>query len=345
MHNDEYSLDDFDFRLPAELIAQHPAARRDDARLMILDRGTGQRTHSVFSRLHEFLLPGDILVFNDARVINARVPCRRESGGAVELILLDRKGTVQWTAIATRMKRLKPGTRLLPCHGSEIEFLVVQRDEDTILIESSVELDRDILEKIGRIPLPPYIEREPDTADSERYQTVYARADGAVAAPTAGLHFTRKVLGTIGAMGVETVHLTLLVSWGTFQPVRTGRISDHRMHVERFYISEGTAGAVNRARKEKRRVIAVGTTTLRVLESTFHSGENHAGEGETDIFIYPPAQVKSINAMITNFHTPRSTLLMLVSAFAGHDRIMAAYREAIEMRYRFFSYGDAMFIR
>jgi S-adenosylmethionine:tRNA ribosyltransferase-isomerase len=344
MYDDDYSLDDFDFSLPDELIAQHPAARRDDARLMVLDRATDQRTHSVFSKLHRFLLPGDILVFNDARVMNARVPCRRETGGAVELMLLERISARQWKAIATRTKKLKPGTRLFPISGRDIEFFVVQREDSSIVIESNVILDREILDDIGQVPLPPYIERDADKVDADRYQTVYARADGAVAAPTAGLHFTRKLITDIAEKGIEMTHLTLIVSWGTFQPVRSARIAEHRMHAERYHMSEETAEAVNRARTEKRRVIAVGTTSLRVLESTFGSGANQAGEGETDLFIYPPKKVRSIDALITNFHTPRSTLLMLVSAFAGHERILSAYHEAIAHRYRFFSYGDAMFI-
>lgn len=344
MHHDEYSLDDFNFSLPAELIAQHPAMRRDESRLMILDRRTGQRTHSVFSRLPEFLIPGDILVFNDARVMNARISCRRETGGAVEVILLERRGTHHWTAISSRTKRLKPGTRLISGLRTDIEFIVVKREDATILLESNVALNHETLEDIGKVPLPPYIGREADVNDEERYQTVYAKADGAVAAPTAGLHFTPELLEAISDMGIEMVHLTLFVSWGTFQPVRVDKISDHRMHEERYYLGEKTAEAVNHARKEKRRIIAVGTTSLRVLESTFRSGANHAGEGVTGIFIYPPTRVKSIDAMITNFHTPRSTLLMLVSAFAGHDRIMSAYHEAIDLRYRFFSYGDAMLI-
>ncbi len=344
MREDDYSLDDFDFSLPAELIAQHPPGRREDARLMVLERATGHRIHSSFSRLAGFLVPGDLLVFNDARVMNARVPCRRDTGGTVELMLLERTGTYQWKALSSRTKRLKPGARLYPLSKTDVEFTVVEREETSIVIESNLPLDRETLDGIGQVPLPPYIEREADVTDAERYQTVFATSDGAVAAPTAGLHFTHELLGALVDMGIEMAHLTLFVSWGTFQPVRTEIISEHRMHAERYHLGAEAAEAVNRARSEKRRVIAVGTTSLRVLESTFLSGVNRAGEGETDIFIYPPKRVSSIDALITNFHTPRSTLLMLVSAFAGHDRIMSAYREAIEMRYRFFSYGDAMFI-
>lgn len=344
MHENDYSLDDFDFSLPAELVAQHPAGRREDARLMVLERVTGHRTHSTFSKITEFLVPGDVLVFNDARVMNARVKCRRDTGGAVELMLLERVGTNQWKALSTRTKRLKPGTRLYPLAGIDIEFAVVKRDDASIVIQSNVTLDRETLDRIGQVPLPPYIERESDMTDAERYQTVFARSDGAVAAPTAGLHFTHEMIGAMADMGIVMAHITLFVSWGTFQPVRTKIISEHRMHAERYHIGAAAAEAVNRARMENRRVIAVGTTSLRVLESTFLSGVNRAGEGETDIFIYPPRKVGSIDALITNFHTPCSTLLMLVSAFAGHEHIMAAYREAIEKRYRFFSYGDAMFI-
>ncbi|TFH39832.1 MAG: tRNA preQ1(34) S-adenosylmethionine ribosyltransferase-isomerase QueA [Chrysiogenales bacterium] len=344
MRDDEYSLDDFDFELPPELIAQEPAEKRDESRLLVLDRATGKVTHSRFSRISEFLRPGDLLVFNDARVMHARVPCMRESGGAVELILLAHCGNLRWTAISNRTKKLKPGGRLIPLRGEGVEFRITGRVGDIIELETNVPLTPDALDSIGVVPLPPYITREAAEYDMERYQTVYARASGAVAAPTAGLHFTDDLLRRIDEMGVQTEFVTLLVSWGTFQPVRSKNIAEHKMHFERFDIRDETAVAINKARIEGRRVVAVGTTSLRVLESTFHSGRNIPGEGDTNIFIRPPGKVLSIDALITNFHTPRSTLLMLVSAFAGHDTVMAAYREAVEMRYRFFSYGDAMFI-
>ena len=340
----EYLLDDFDFDLPADLIAQYPAERREDARLLVLDRTSGLLSHSTFSKLHEFLRRGDLLVFNDARVMRARVACRRESGGIVEVILLASRGATTWSAIASRTKRLKPGTRLVPLRDTGMEFTVQRREGDTIVIESNKKLDGVALGVIGELPLPPYIARNADDMDEERYQTVFAKSDGAIAAPTAGLHFTGDYLDRLGAMGVEKAHLTLLVSWGTFQPVRTNRISEHRMHTESYLLGVEAAGTINRARGEGRRIIAVGTTSLRVLESTYRDGCNLAGEGETDLFLYPPMRIESIDAMITNFHTPRSTLLMLVSAFAGRDAILAAYREAIERRYRFFSYGDAMLI-
>ena len=338
-----FRLSDFDFHLPEELIAQEPAAERDMSRLMVL-REDGLLEHRGFRDIVEYLREGDVVVFNDARVIPARVFFSRLSGGRVEFILTQRLDDYRWTAICNRTSRLIPGERLRAEAAGDVEIRVVSREGDHFIIESQTAMDRTVLEKIGEVPLPPYIRRASNELDGERYQTVYAREDGAAAAPTAGLHFTGGLLSEMAARGVHTVYLTLFVSWGTFQPVRQEEISLHRMHAERYLLPEATAGAVNRARAEGRRVIAAGTTSLRVLESTFDSGINRPGEGTTDIFIRPPHRPQSIDALITNFHTPRSTLLMLVAAFAGYDRIMEAYSRAVEMRYRFFSYGDAMII-
>ena len=340
-----YTLHDFEFDLPEELVAQEPAGERGASRLFVLDRAAGTYTHSMFSDLPSFLEKGDLLVFNDSRVIPARIYCTRESGGAVEFVLARRLDTMRWYAISNRTARLKAGESLACIGDPSVMLRILGRSGEYLEIESSVELAQDVLERVGNIPLPPYIRREPSEEDKARYQTVYASKPGAVAAPTAGLHFTEEILGRIKAKGVEAAFVTLEVSWGTFQPVRVDNIEEHTMHSERYEISEETAGAVNRARREGRRIIAVGTTSLRVLESSFDGEKNTAGRNETAIFIRPGVRVRSVSAMITNFHTPKSTLLMLVSAFAGYDTIMAAYKEAVRLRYRFFSYGDSMFIR
>ena len=340
-----YTLSDFDFELPEELVAQEPSGERGGSRLFVLDRAAGTHTHSMFADLPSFLNEGDLLVFNDSRVIPARIYCTRASGGAVEFVLARRLDTMRWYAISNRTARLKAGEEISCIGDPSVKMRILGRSGEYLEIESSVEFTQGLLERIGNIPLPPYIRREPSEEDKARYQTVYASKPGAVAAPTAGLHFTEDVLARIKAKGVETRFVTLEVSWGTFQPVRVDNIEEHTMHSERYEISEETAAAVNAARKEGRRIIAVGTTSLRVLESSFDCENNVAGKNDTAIFIRPGVKVKSVDAMITNFHTPKSTLLMLVSAFAGYDTIMAAYKEAVRMRYRFFSYGDSMFIR
>jgi S-adenosylmethionine:tRNA ribosyltransferase-isomerase len=339
-----YTLEDFTFDLPDELIAQHPAEKRDASRLMVLDRTGGSRRHLSFGDIVGEIRAGDVLVFNNARVIHARIYCLRRTGGRVEIILTRKKTDGRWLIICNRTKRLNIGEIISPEKDSSINLAITGRVEDHLEIESDIELTDDILKRIGEMPLPPYIRHAAEKNDSERYQTVYASESGAVAAPTAGLHFTPELLESLKNRGARLEFLTLYVSWGTFQPVRSGDISLHRMHTERYYLPEETAEAVNLARREGRRVIAVGTTSLRVLETTFIDGVNTAGTGETDIFIYPPAEVRSIDALVTNFHTPGSTLLMLVSAFAGYELIMDTYREAVRGKYRFFSYGDAMMI-
>ena len=344
MRNNQYTLDDFFYELPPELIAQQPQDKRDASRLFVLDRNDNSYTHSEFTHLPTFLRKGDLLVMNDARVISARILCRRQSGGSIELLLTRQIDRCRWAAITNRTKRIREGERVFPVSDDSIEFIIRAKRADTIEIETNRALDDHVLSSIGQIALPPYIKRDTTEMDRERYQTIYARESGAVAAPTAGLHFTDKLIEKIRAMGVETVFITLHVSWGTFQPVRADQIKDHRMHSEKYVLSHETAAAVNEARKSRRRVVAVGTTSLRVLESTYRNGLNIPGEGETDIFIYPPRNVLSADSLLTNFHTPYSTLLMLVASFAGYDAIMSAYREAVLRRYRFFSYGDAMLI-
>lgn len=344
MPSDHFTLDDFDFELPAELIAQYPAEKRDESRLFVLDRKSGTYLHSGFSSLTTFLKKGDLLVYNDAKVINARIPCRRTSGGAIELLLTGRINERRWTAITNRTSRIASGDVIYAVENSAIAFRIIDKTEQVIEIEANTELDDDLLATIGQLALPPYIKREMTQEDRTRYQTVFARESGAVAAPTAGLHFTPELVEAVTSMGARMVPLTLFVSWGTFQPVRDRNIASHHMHSERFILESDSAEKINNARKKGDRIIAVGTTSVRVLESTFRDGMNIPGEGETDIFIYPPRKVTAIDSLITNFHTPRSTLLMLVAAFAGYDVIMEAYREAIRQRYRFFSYGDSMLI-
>ncbi|MCU0843683.1 MAG: tRNA preQ1(34) S-adenosylmethionine ribosyltransferase-isomerase QueA [Spirochaetes bacterium] len=338
-----YRLSDFEFNLPDELIAQEPANERDASRLLVMSRGGGLE-HRMFRDILEYLREGDVLVFNDARVMPARVYFIRQSGARVEFILTGRLDELRWTAICNRTSRIKIGETLRAQGDETVTIRVLARGAEDFTIESGVVLDDGVLETIGVVPLPPYIRRDHSALDVERYQTVYARESGAVAAPTAGLHFSTELLHDIAARGVEFAYLTLFVSWGTFQPVRHEDLSLHRMHSERFILPEASAAVINRARAERRRVIAAGTTSLRVLETTFHEGANRAAEGVTDLFIYPPTTLRSVDALLTNFHTPRSTLLMLVAAFAGYASIMEAYREAVANRYRFFSYGDAMLI-
>ncbi|MDY6933515.1 MAG: tRNA preQ1(34) S-adenosylmethionine ribosyltransferase-isomerase QueA [Spirochaetota bacterium] len=339
-----YTLNDFNFQLPSELIAQYPSDKREECRLFVLDRDSGRYHHRVFHEIEDFLVKGDVLVLNDARVIPARILVTKESGGVVETILVNHLFNNRWLVLCNRTKRLKINKFLTSVADPSVKFKVLRRVEDYIEVETNVELNEVVLNRIGEIPLPPYIRRDVNEYDKERYQTVYSNRVGAVASPTAGLHFTKELMKRLIAMGVIIIYITLYVSWGTFQPVRENDLTRHKMYSERFYIPEESIKEINRARSEGRRIVAVGTTSLRTLESTFDNSLNSSVSGETDIFIYPPYKIRSIDALITNFHTPNSTLLMLVSAFAGYERIMDAYKEAIDIRYRFFSYGDAMLI-
>lgn len=339
-----YTLSDFSFELPDELIAQFPVTKREESRLLVLNRESGECEHRIFRQLDEYLREGDLLVMNDARVIPARIFFRRVTGGLIEIILTRQLDGESWLALTNKTRRLREHEVLRALSDPSVEIEIVERMAEGIIIKTNTPLDIDTLNRIGEYPLPPYIKREFSEIDSERYQTVFAAADGAIASPTAGLHFSDDLLSRIKKRGVRMVYLTLYVSWGTFQPVRQEDLSRHRMHSEQFILDECTAAEINRARRESRRIIAVGTTVLRVLESTLENGVNLPGHGETDIFIYPPYEIQSIDALITNFHTPHSTLLMLVSAFAGYETIMDAYRIAISERYRFYSYGDAMLI-
>ena len=347
-------LSDFDYTLPERLIAQHPAARRDASRLMVLRRSGETIEHRAFSDLPEYLRPNDSLVLNDTRVIPARlIGTREESGGKMELLLLHRHpdpdGNCVWDALARPGRRARPGARILfrtnrdePLVGT---ILAARPGLRTVKFEGAVDVERALME-IGQVPLPPYIRRAPDRdEDPMRYQTVYAKTDGAVAAPTAGLHFTEDLLDRVRARGVETLFVTLHVGVGTFAPVRAEPIETHRMHEEAFQIPSDVAETVNATRAGGGRIVAVGTTSVRVLETA--SGESGVVEetsGVTDLFIYPGYRFKAVDALVTNFHLPKSTLLMLVSAFTGRDLLFHAYREAIERSYRFYSYGDAMLV-
>ena len=338
--------DDFDFDLPGELIAQEPASR-GASRLLLLDRSAEGVDHRRVTELPGLLNPGDLLLLNDTRVIPARVFAHRSTGRRFELLLLRELDGGAWECLLRPGARARVGERLVLSDGGEV-ILVERRDEGrwAVAFEPQLELAR--LDRIGEMPLPPYISR-PEGAtveDRETYQTVYASKPGAVAAPTAGLHFTRELLDEIDDRGVERVFVTLHVGLGTFRPVSAVRVADHRMHSEWYCFSEATARVVNEAVSSGRRIVCVGTTSVRALEGALAAGNGQIepGEGWTDIFITPGYRFRGAGAMLTNFHLPKSTLLMLISAFAGRDRALSAYQDAIASRYRFFSYGDAMLI-
>lgn len=335
-------LSDFDYDLPEELIAQTPAPVRDRSRLLVLDRASGSVSHCTFSDAVDRFVPGDVLVLNDTRVVPCRLAARKAGGGKAELFLLEELGVNRWTALVRGGVDKGRTATVAPGVGAE----VIDRADDgfsTVRFFGTPDI-RALLGSIGRVPLPPYIRRDPGAEDRERYQTVYAAREGAVAAPTAGLHFTTDLLERIRSRGVATATVTLHVGPGTFQPVRVDEVVRHRIHPERYEVPEATASLVNRARHEGRRIIAVGTTTVRALESAAGGGTVTAGAGSTDLFILPGHCFRAVDGMVTNFHLPRSTLLMLVAAFAGREHVLAAYREAVRERYRFYSYGDAMLV-
>ncbi len=340
-------LNDFDFELPEELIAQYPPDSREDSRLMVVDRGNNEIHTEVFGDILDYFVSGDLLVLNDTRVIPARLLGEKESGGRIEVFLVRRLASddEDWACLTRCSKSPKPGSRLLL--GGEVEATVLAGGEAPYRhIRFSCEGDfTETLERVGRIPLPPYIRREDNSVDRDRYQTVFARANGAVAAPTAGLHFTERILEQLRDRGVIICPVTLHVGLGTFLPVRVENILEHRMHSETFHVPQSTADAVNAAKAEGRRVFALGTTTTRTLEyAVDETGRLEAGEGSSDLFIYPGFRFQIVDAMITNFHLPKSTLLMLVSAFAGRDLVLEAYCQAVREQFRFFSYGDCMLI-
>ena len=334
-------VSDFQFELPDRLIARHPLAERRASRLLCLDGPSGELSHRQFAELLDYLRPGDLMVFNNTRVIPARLFGRKATGGQLEVLVervLDNRRVL---AHVRSSKSPKPGSRILLEDGSGASMLA---RHDALFELEFDEPVLPLLERIGHMPLPPYIDRPDDTADRERYQTVYAQKAGAVAAPTAGLHFDAELLEAIRAKGIDTAEVTLHVGAGTFQPVRVERIEDHHMHSEWLEVGQDVVDAVHACKARGGRVIAVGTTSVRSLETAACDGQLKAFSGDTDIFIYPGRPFHVVDALVTNFHLPESTLLMLVSAFAGYRETMAAYRAAVEHDYRFFSYGDAMFI-
>jgi len=360
-------LNDFDYLLPEELIAQRPRPRRGQSRLLVLHRPDGRIEHRQFADLPEYLQPGDILVINETRVIPARLRGQRQdTGGKVEILLVRDHGEERWQFLVKPSRRARSGIEFSFGDGRlicEVEERVGP-GEWTGRFRSRENPD-EVLRALGQVPLPPYIRRPPEEDDRRRYQTVYARQDGAVAAPTAGLHFTRELLKKISGRGIEIVPILLHVGPGTFRPVKVSDIARHRMEAEFYRISQASAATINRAREEGRRIVVVGTTAVRALESCAagkRAGSGSAvpdgggsgtgaaegrlapGEGWTDLFIHPPFSFRMTDALITNFHLPRSTLLMLVSSLAGRDLILRAYREAVVERYLFYSYGDAMII-
>ena len=335
---------DFDFELPEELIAQTPIQQRDHSRLMHLDKRTGEIEHHHFYELPQFLRKGDCLVLNDSRVLPARLIGSRSTGGSVELVLLRDLGEGRWECLSRPGRKTKPGTELHFGEGELTATVESIAEGGNRIVKFHYEgIFLEVLERLGKMPLPPYIKEE--LKDAERYQTVYSREIGSAAAPTAGLHFTKELLAEIEAMGVNVCYVTLHVGLGTFRPVKEAEIENHEMHAEFCVIPERTAQIVTETKKAGGRVIAVGTTSCRTLESfAAEDGSLPVSSGWTNIFIYPGYRFKCIDALITNFHLPESTLIMLVSALAGREHVLNAYKTAVEERYRFFSFGDAMMI-
>ena len=343
---------DFDFDLPPELIAQEPPAERGGSRLLLLDRASGAITHRTICALPELLVPSDVLVINNTRVFPARLLGRRvASDGAVECLLTGHIEDDQWEALVHPGQKLKPGARVVfegarVLHGEILERRFHGRRLIRLWTDDGGSVD-DAVDAIGHVPLPPYIKRDDHRADRDRYQTMFARSRGSVTAPTAGLHFSPALVARSVARGVAIAEITLHVGYGTFQPVRVEQVEDHRVERERYEIGRTAAETITAALHEKRRIVAVGTTTTRALEAVAreHDGQIVPGSGWTDLFIYPGFTFRVVSGLLTNFHLPQSSLLMLVSAFAGRERVLLAYRQAIADRYRFYSYGDAILIR
>ena len=336
---------DFYYDLPEELIAQTPLERRDASRLMTLDRKTGEITHRHFYDLVELLRPGDCLVMNNSRVLPARLLGHRvPTGGAVEVLLLKDQGNGVWECLTKPGRKTHTGTELSFGDGELTATVAGERDDGNKLVQFHYEgIFLEVLERLGNMPLPPYIKEE--LQDGERYQTVYSKINGSAAAPTAGLHFTQELLDKLAAKGVKEAYITLHVGLGTFRPVKAEEITEHHMHSEFCMISQETADIINETKRAGGRIVCVGTTSCRTLESLAdENGYFHESSAWTDIFIYPGYKFKAMDALITNFHLPESTLVMLVSAFADREKILNAYNIAVQQRYRFFSFGDAMFI-
>ena len=335
---------DFYYDLPEELIAQTPLEQRDSSRLLVLDKNNGSLQHRHFFDIIEYLQPGDCLVLNNSRVLPARLIGHRPTGGAVEVLLLRDLGDKQWECLCKPGRKMQPGSQVIFGDGELTATVAEVRDDGNRVVEFHYEgIFLEVLERLGKMPLPPYIKAE--LADQERYQTVYSKEVGSAAAPTAGLHFTQELLEKVRAKGVQTAFVTLHVGLGTFRPVKAEEITEHHMHSELCMISQETADVLNATRRNGGRIVCVGTTSCRTLESlVMEDGTFCAASKWTEIFIYPGYKFKAMDALITNFHLPESTLVMLVSAFAGREQVLHAYEEAVKERYRFFSFGDAMFI-
>ena len=335
---------DFYYDLPEELIAQTPLLQRDSSRLMVLDRKTGEVNHRRFYDIIEYLQPGDCLVMNDSRVLPARLLGQRPTGGAVELLLLRDLGDKKWECLAKPGRKLQAGQQVVFGNGELTATITEVQSDGNRIVEFHYEgIFLEVLERLGKMPLPPYVKAE--LQDQERYQTVYSRAVGSAAAPTAGLHFTNELLDQIRKKGIQTAFITLHVGLGTFRPVKAEQITEHHMHSELCMMTDETAAILNETIKRGGRIICVGTTSCRTLESLVNDdGFFEAKSRWTDIFIFPGYRFKAMQGLITNFHLPESTLVMLVSAFAGREQVLSAYKEAVKERYRFFSFGDAMFI-
>ncbi len=337
---------DFYFELPEELIAQDPLADRSDSRLLLLDKESGRTEHHIFREIVDYLRPGDCLVLNNTKVLPARLMgIKEETGASIEVLLLKRKENDIWETLVKPGKKAKPGTKLVFGDGSlRAEVLEVVEEGNRLIRFSYDGIFEEVLDRLGEMPLPPYITHK--LQDKNRYQTVYAKYDGSAAAPTAGLHFTKELLGQIEDKGVEIAYVTLHVGLGTFRPVKADNILEHHMHSEYYQVTEEAAQKINRAKEEGHRVICVGTTSCRTVESAAKAdGTLEECCGNTEIFIYPGYRFKVLDCLITNFHLPESTLVMLVSALAGRENVLSAYEEAVREKYRFFSFGDAMLIK
>ncbi len=337
---------EFSFNLPEHLIAQYPSDRRGTSRLLVLDRSTGNLTDTSVDALSTYLSEGSVLVVNNSKVRKARVYGRSENGGKVEFLFLNQIDSLHWLVMTSKSKKQKIGKTFTFTDDTSVTGEITGENEDGKVLKTNVPLDDTFFDSVGHIPLPPYIRRDDEFLDASRYQTVYADTSGSVAAPTAGLHFTQDILDTLTTKGITVAPVTLHVGPGTFLPVRSEHLEDHMMHTEYYEISEETAKVINDAKKSGRKVIAVGTTSVRTLESAWNAESQtlQTGKGSTRLFITPGYTFQVVDHLMTNFHTPESTLLVLVSSFSSKEQIMKAYEHAVEKEYRFFSYGDAMLI-
>lgn len=336
---------DFDFELPDELIAQTPADKRGEDRLLVLDRKTGKYTDKLISDFVDLIDNDSVLVVNNSRVRKARVYATSETGGKVEFLFLEELIDHSWNTMVTKSKKQRIGKKYF-FEDDIVGEIIGQKEDGTKIVKFSKEISEDWFLKFGHVPLPPYIKREDQFSDENRYQTVYAKNEGSVAAPTAGLHFTKEILDKIKAKGVTIVEVTLHVGMGTFMPVRSENLDDHDMHWERYSIEPEVAKIINDAKKQGKKIVATGTTSIRTLESAVNEdGVLPSGLGRTNLFIKPGYKFQIVDQLLTNFHTPESTLMVLVSAFATKESIFNAYKHAVEQKYRFFSYGDAMFLK